>query len=1181
MGVAVLRRFAIAAAIIGLLAQVSLAQQFDRRARDEPEVVVAAGGRVGNCDVLRFTALGDYLLAAGDDKVVWVWPHSAEGLDSDPHHTRTLHWRSWRDQLGGIKAMAVSPDGKRVAVGGYGLRISSVAVIDRESGETLAITWPQTREGGANFDNVMAVAFDDDGKRIAFGTADGSLWLWEPTKLVPPVGDRTWSAPVRAGRFPAPKRKPGDSEFNFPRALRFTDGNTLTAVSLFGQILVCDLGAKMTDDPAAEPPAAKSLVDVQNGADGRHHIKFAEWSGDGKWLAIATTANVALMRSADGKRVVPIRLEKDQYIRSIAIDATGSRLALGVATALAGPAPRYFMEGNDDILLYEELTAATLPKPKTIPHSGRAEALAFHPNGGRLAVAGGDADEVRLLDLSRPEKPLSVVRGRGRHLEGVNLSVDGNVLGIQAGRNAGSLDPNNRAEGAWTRFNLARFTPTADMTVKWVGVRTTDGGWSIVPDEESRFVWYAETKRADGSTVRLRLGLDRDVDQAPTCFTFVPTPEGKRPRVLVGHYYGCSLFELDPARVWKNPRTGVDELPRSKLFIGHGAEVNAIVADRRGEWFVTASNDQTVAGWSLADWKAQAALGGSFEVKDGRLVVSAIDVGSPAWEAGLSKGDVIDRLAVDARVIYDHRAGRDVGTAESAAQALAQPQPGIELFFNWSAGESRRGTPTRIKQRPLWKFFPAFDERGRMTDSILWMWHGSYYYTASLHGDRMVGWHVNAPEVGGTPAFHSLERYKQIFLKPGAIAKLIGTRSVEAALQEAVGGNVLRQSFRQFEPPPVDLAIGRAEVRGEMVKVNLAVNALGNNPDLQLDRIELWLNDHRFKVWNAAGKNTIAEEVAIPAGAFRAGDNQITLLATNPARGRAETMRFIRNAVTAQKTGLHGLAIGVDNYDEHRKADTVGLRSFGNLKFAGADAIAFQKTVRTYLGEGRQFSNGDLPLMLDASVGREALMGSLADLKKQQAAGKVRPDDLLVVFFAGHGDLLTNGGQVLPVKADGRGFAADSGRFVFCCPNYAPARPEATSLSGEELFDRLANINCRKLVFLDACHSGGAVEANLLRRCIPNGQGPIVMAACDESEQSLEEPKLRHGMFTYAVLEALGPKFRAANRKLDGQLTAEELFTYVAERVPELMKEYRPGNTQNPICFPQPDALPRMAIFTK
>ena len=134
------------------------------------------------------------------------------------------------------------------------------------------------------------------------------------------------------------------------------------------------------------------------------------------------------------------------------------------------------------------------PKPKTIQHAGRAEALAFHPTADRLAVAGGDADEVTLLDLAAPDKPVLVVRGSGRHLQGVNLSENGDVLGLRVGRKVDSLDPNDRAEGPWVRFNLARFTTTADANVKWVGVLREAGGWTIVPDEESRFVWYAQRK---------------------------------------------------------------------------------------------------------------------------------------------------------------------------------------------------------------------------------------------------------------------------------------------------------------------------------------------------------------------------------------------------------------------------------------------------------------------------------------------------------------------------------------------------------------------------------------------------------------------------------------------------------------------------------------------------------------
>src|SRR5262249_37300137 len=150
-----------------------------------PEIVVEAGGRVGPCDVLRFTPDGQFLLAGGDDKVVRVWPHSATGLETDRAKLQTLRWRAWREQRGGIKTLAISGDGKRVVVGGYGMKPSTVAILDRETGETLALTWPKLRRGDLNFGMVERVAFDADG-RVGFGTADGSLWLWDPIKLKEP-----------------------------------------------------------------------------------------------------------------------------------------------------------------------------------------------------------------------------------------------------------------------------------------------------------------------------------------------------------------------------------------------------------------------------------------------------------------------------------------------------------------------------------------------------------------------------------------------------------------------------------------------------------------------------------------------------------------------------------------------------------------------------------------------------------------------------------------------------------------------------------------------------------------------------------------------------------------------------------------------------------------------------------
>jgi len=1178
----VVPRSALAVVLVAGIAPAVGAQQFDRRARDEPEVVVEAGGRVGTADVIRFSADGKFLLAAGDDKVVRVWPYSAAGLDSDPRQTRVLRWRAWRDQLGGIKAVAVSPDGTRVAVGGYGLRISSVALLDRESGDTLALTWPRAAEGVAHFDAVMAVEFHPDGRRVAFGTADGTLWLWEPVKLARPESGRTWNAPVRVGRFTP---EASGSPFNFPRALHFPDAHTLVGVSSRGEVLAYDLRAERSDDPAAPLPPPVGRFVIHDGLLPKYPVDKAAWTADGRWLAVSTAGPLVLLRSGDGRRLVKLELPPDHFPRSLAVHPRTGKLAVGVASVHPGVPgrPRFYAEKDDEIWIYDTPTAPK-PQPRKVRHRGRAEALAFHPRDDRLAVAGGDADEVTLLDLGDPERPVSVVRGAGRRLYGVNLADNGEVIGVRTDRNPDATDPNDRARGPWVRFNLARFSPTGETNTRWVNVLTTAAGWSVVPDRQSRFVWYAVRNGE-----RLRLQLDPDTDQAPTCFTFVPTPEGRPARLLVGHYYGCSLFELDPARAVADDRRGDRELPRSKLFIGHGAEVNSVVADQAGTWFVTAGSDHTVAAWSLADWPSQRALGAAF-VGDARgLFVTAVDVGSPAWEAGLSPGDRIELLAVDGRAVYDRRADRPpLGSAEAAAALLADPRSGTELFFGWvSPGQNdRRATPTRIKQRPLWKWFPAFDDRGRLTDSVIWMWHGSYYFTASAHGDRLVGWHLNSAEVDGTPEFHPLERYKHLFLRPDVIAKLLASRSVAEALKVARGDNPQRPSFREFEPPPVALALPQAEVRGPVLTVTVSVNPHGRNPDLLPQRAELWVNDYRYKVWSGLGARQIREEVAIPAAVFRAGENRITLLTLNPLCGRAEASRTVNNPVAAPAPTLHGFAAGISDYSAHRRA--VGTATaLADLGLAREDAIGFSRQLLSYRGPGRYFPTGNLTLLLNADASRAGLMAQIARLR----ATDPRPDDLLVVYLAGHGDLLTEAGTPRPAGPTApaapadlpgtRGLPAESGLFVFCCPDYVPQRAAATAVSGEELFEALAGINCRKLVLLDTCHAGGAVRTNVLRRFVPNGQGPTVIAACDQSQSSLADDRLGHGVFTAALLEALGPRFRAADADTDGRLTAAELYDYLAARVPELVSELRPGHTQSPICFPPPGLLPKTPVVRK
>src|SRR5262249_46121581 len=154
-------------------------------------------------------------------------------------------------------------------------------------------------------------------------------------------------------------------------------------------------------------------------------------------------------------------------------------------------------------------------------------------------------------------------------------------------------------------------------------------------------------------------------------------------------------------------------------------------------------------------------------------------------------------------------------------------------------------------------------------------------------------------------------------------------------------------------------------------------------------------------------------------------------------------------------------------------------------------------------------------------------------------AQRVRPDDRLVLYLSGHGDLQQQ---------------ADGSTFVFCCPNYDRQRYAETGLTSQDLYEALAALPCRKIVFLDACRSG-ALAINPVRGLTPGGKGPTILAACDRSQPSYEHEKFGHGVFTYAILEALDKSFARADRNGDGTLDAEEIFAFVQARMPELLKE--------------------------
>jgi uncharacterized caspase-like protein len=72
-----------------------------------------------------------------------------------------------------------------------------------------------------------------------------------------------------------------------------------------------------------------------------------------------------------------------------------------------------------------------------------------------------------------------------------------------------------------------------------------------------------------------------------------------------------------------------------------------------------------------------------------------------------------------------------------------------------------------------------------------------------------------------------------------------------------------------------------------------------------------------------------------------------------------------------------------------------------------------------------------------------------------------------------------------------------------------------------------------------------------------SGKGTIILTASGANEVSVEKDELRHGVFTYFLLEGLGGK---ADADRDDLVTVNEAYDYVSKNVPKAT-----GQEQHPV----------------
>ena len=531
---------------------------------------------------------------------------------------------------------------------------------------------------------------------------------------------------------------------------------------------------------------------------------------------------------------------------------------------------------------------------------------------------------------------------------------------------------------------------------------------------------------------------------------------------------------------------------------------------------------------------------------DGKTMLSASwDGKAKLWD--LSTGMQIRKFnAHDARV-------QSIAITQDGTMMVTGSDDNTARLWDISDGElirtfsGHRGTVSSVNLEPSGKYLVTGSHDGSMKT---WdMETGDELFTQVFIGEN--DWMVRTKEgyfdasegakrsiffVQGTEIFN-IDQFFDEFYKPGLRNEIFGGRGLEAPPPSM--GDRLKES-----PPPSVQIISPAGMDTVTTGAAELLVELTNNGG-GIEEIRLLNNGKRIPVSseearkiNKSGRS-ITETFRIP---LVTGMN--TLQVSAYSAGRIESMPSVvqvYNTGTEQVINLYLMAIGINEYENPAL----------DLNYAKADAKAFSKAIED---QGRNlFKKVEIHSLFDREATRDNILMALEELST-----KVNPEDVFMFYYAGHGSMVDNSFYFIPTEN---------------VSLYQADKLAEESIKDETMQEKFSHIAALKqLVILDACQSGGSTEMLAQRGAmeekamaqLSRSTGVHVLAAAGSEQYATEVSSLGHGLFTYAILEALGGNADGAPR--DGNVTVYELKAYVNDQVPELSKQYK-GSTQWPYTF--------------
>lgn len=788
-------------------------------------------------------------------------------------------------------------------------------------------------------------------------------------------------------------------------------------------------------------------------------------------------------------------------------------------------------------------------------HANYVTSVSFSHDGSMIASSGADG---RLIYWNAASGQNSWAQQFGGPIYGATISPDGNLVA------AGSADKSFKVyDSALGRVTASGTLPSGATAV------------AFARDSKSLFVSGGDTDASQAKVWQYSVADSRLLgtwaDHRATVFCLATSPQANvyASGGVAGELY---LRSLDQGRV--ATLCGVGEPKGDVQWASDGGAVS---------WSNGASKrlafDLKRASVGVADgrtWSKPAVgspaqdieIGGSkFAVTgDGRSIV-LFQSGSEKGRYRLA-GDVPEEMIqsyaafLDGRVVAatqyaiylfgpDFKQSATLIGYEGLVQSM-QLSPDGKWLAAATTDQAVRLWPLDAKPAPIDFFGDAVQPSLQIftTRTGEWVaWTPQGYYAASAAGDAFVGWHKNRG-IGKAADFYGAFQFRQRFYRPDITSRVYeaGGDVGQAAQAATAATGIAAEAQPKVDADPPTLAIesvtpGELQSDGtwKTTAAHVQIKVRVANPGTGGVRLRLRVDGHAKDLVETA--STVSENTV--EADLQPGTNTISILgeANNgvwSTNSDAVSVQLTDTSSSA-KTNLHVLAIGISAQRDSR---------IPALQFADNDATALCEAFAAQ--KGRAFAS-----VTTKSLTNEQATGSAVRQALQELSSQVQAGDEVVVLISGHGDLI--GGKGEPFRAVFAPYDANRDDLKGTCIRWGEMM---------EVFDKLP---CRNVVLLaDTCRSGaidverlGGYDASSVfaRESADPLHGIVSVTSSDIGQLSWEFSELKHGVFTYGLLESI------RNIRPGAALSIRQLFTAVSLYVPPYVNG-KIGKLQQPRMLP-------------